>query len=88
MERVFEVGNIFHERERRVYELFSVAFLVFIPDRTTSWKKREAFDFYSAKSIMEALAKAAGLDIESIGYRTVDGGGSLWLQSHSASVGP
>ncbi len=87
LERVFEVGKVFHERERRVYELFSVAFLAFIPDRTTRWKRREAFDFYSAKSIMEVLAKAAGLDIESIGYQMEDGGGSLWLQGHSAKVG-
>lgn len=86
LERVFEVGKIFHERDGRVYELYSVAFLAFIPERTASWKRREAFDFYSAKSIMEVLAKAAALDIESIGYQAEEKDGSLWLKGHSAQV--
>ena len=86
LERVFETGKVYHELEGRVYEMYSVAFLVHIPERTAGWKGREPFDFYSAKSLMEVLAKAAGLDLEGIGYETRERDGSLWLEGHSARV--
>ena len=87
LERVFEVGKVFHEQDGQVYEMFSVAFLIFNPDRATRWKAREPSDFYSAKRVMEVLAKAAGLDLERVGYKTLDRSSSIWQQRHSAEVG-
>ena len=87
LERVFEVGKVYHERDGRVRELYSVAFLVYIPERATRWKERAAFDFYSAKCVMEALTKSAGLEQPIMGYWTRDGVCSIWQQGHSAKVG-
>jgi phenylalanyl-tRNA synthetase beta chain len=87
MERVFEVGKVFHEYEGQVFEMVSVAFAIFQPDRDSSWKSREEGDFYTAKNILNALGGLANVNLEGVGYRSLSLGTSIWQEDHSAHVG-
>jgi len=87
LHRVFEVGKTFHEKDGQVYEMASVAFLIHQPDAASSWKEREAPDFYTAKAILNQLGQIAGLDLEAAGYGRLDWGVSIWQEDHAAHVG-
>lgn len=87
MERVFEVGKVFHEYEGQVFEMVSVAFAIFQPDRDSSWKSREEGDFYTTKNILNALGGLANVNLDGVGYRSLSWGTSIWQEDHSAHVG-
>ncbi len=87
MNRVFEVGKVFHEHDGSVYEMVSVAFLIFQPSKDSSWKIRETEDFYSVKNVMNSLGDIAGLKLEQTGYKALDWGRSIWQADHSSHVG-
>lgn len=87
LERVFEVGKVFHEQEGQIFEMLSVAFLIFQPDRSSNWKKREPTDFYTTKNLLNVLGNCAGLDLETVGYKSLDWGTSIWQKEQAAHVG-
>ena len=62
LQRVFESGKVFYEQDGQVFEMISVAFAIFRPDRNTSWKDREASDYYTTKSILSRLGQFAELE--------------------------
>ena len=87
LERVFEVGKIFHELNGQVFEMISVAFAIYQPDRIASWKDREPSDFYTTKSILNRLGQLAELNLEKVGFKSLDFGISIWEEEHSSHVG-
>ena len=87
MERVFEVGKVFHEHEGQIFEMVSLAFAIFQPDRDNSWKSRESSDFYTAKNVLNVLGDLANLGLEGVGYKSLSLGTSIWQEDHSAHVG-
>ena len=87
MERVFEVGKVFHEQDGQIYEMVSVAFALFQPERQSSWKVRESADFYTIKTILNSLGDLANLKLEQVGYKSLDWGTTIWQQDHAAHVG-
>ncbi|MCZ6672650.1 MAG: phenylalanine--tRNA ligase subunit beta [Verrucomicrobia bacterium] len=87
LERVFEVGKVFYEQDGQVYEMISVAFVIFQPDRESKWKSREGADFYTTKNILNAVGNFADLNLEGFGYKSLDWGTSIWQKDHSAHVG-
>lgn len=87
MERVFEVGKVFHENDGKMFEMVSVAFAIFQPDRANAWKNRESADFYSVKNILNALGNLANINMDGVGYNSNSEDGSMWQTYHSALVG-
>jgi phenylalanyl-tRNA synthetase beta chain len=87
MNQVFEVGKVFHEHEGQIFEMVSVAFAIFQPDRVDSWKAREPVDFYRIKNLLNVMGGLANLNLEEIGYKGLNWGTSIWQQEHSAHVG-
>jgi phenylalanyl-tRNA synthetase beta chain len=61
--RLFETGRVFIERDGVNNEYVAVAFIIAENPAERSWLKREPADFYAAKSQVEALAAAAGVDL-------------------------
>lgn len=87
MERVFEVGKVFHEHNGQIFEMVSVAFAIFQPDKSSSWKSREPADFYTSKNILNALGQLANLKLDEVGYKNLAWGTTIWQEGHSAHVG-
>ncbi len=62
MHGLFETGRVFIPSDKGVQECAAVGFV--IPENTAAaWTKREPADFYTAKRIVETLAKHAGVDL-------------------------
>jgi len=61
--RLFETGRVFIERDGANFECLAVAFVIAENPADRSWLKRESADFYTAKSIVTALAAAGGIDL-------------------------
>jgi phenylalanyl-tRNA synthetase beta chain len=87
MERVFEVGRVFQESNGAMFEMVSVAFAIFQPERDFSWKTRESVDFYSVKSLLNVLGNQANIHLDGVGYQSITEDDSIWQPHHSASIG-
>jgi len=86
MERLFEKGRIFREVNGKVYELISLAFLIYDDPNKQVWKPREEEDFYSCKGILESIIDLLGLNPSNYGYERVEETEN-WEKAHSGQLG-
>lgn len=84
--RLCEVGRVFVEYNGQNFECASVAFVI-AEAETNGWLKREPADFYTAKSLISALANAAGIDFGRQPLGAVSGNYFGWQEGHSALAG-
>jgi phenylalanyl-tRNA synthetase beta chain len=80
--RLFETGRIFIEDNGQNLECASVAFVV-AEDRGRRWLRREPADFYTVKHHLAAVARAAGVDLSSVGLEPMAGVGYGWQEGHA-----
>jgi phenylalanyl-tRNA synthetase beta chain len=85
--RIFETGRVFVERDGRIFEAASVAFLLVQSGADRAWLHREPPDFYTAKRHVEILAAAAGVDLSRQALDPVAGPYFGWQGGHSAAAG-
>ncbi|HXB01506.1 MAG TPA: phenylalanine--tRNA ligase subunit beta [Opitutaceae bacterium] len=85
--RIFEAGRVFVERDGRIFETASVAFLLVQNGADRAWLRREPADFYTAKRHVEILAAAAGVDLSRQTLDRVAGPYFGWQEGHSATAG-
>jgi phenylalanyl-tRNA synthetase beta chain len=78
---------VFVERDGRIFETASVAFLLVQNGTDRAWLRREPADFYTAKRHVEILASAAGVDLSRQTLDPVAGPYFGWQEGHSAAAG-
>lgn len=81
--RLFETGRIFTSGPKGLTELTSVAFVICMEKLESSWREREAPDFYTAKAIIDSLAGELGR--KNLPWQTVDES-TVWQAGHAASA--
>lgn len=79
--RFFETGRVFEASEEGLRELCAVAFVLAVDDPGQNWRQREAPDFYSARTLLEALA---ALLPGSLPEWQQAGDGPVWQTGHAA----
>lgn len=87
MSRVFETGHTYYERDGAVVEANSVSFVHFLSDQERAWRKLEAPDFFSAKSLIRQLASSIQIDLEQYPINDIRLTNSAWQDGHSAMIG-
>jgi phenylalanyl-tRNA synthetase beta chain len=85
--RIFETGRAFVERDGRIFETASAAFLLVQNAVDRAWLHREPADFYTAKRHVEILAAAAGIDLSRQTLDPVVGPYFGWQEGHSSTAG-
>ncbi|MFT3782765.1 MAG: phenylalanine--tRNA ligase subunit beta [Nibricoccus sp.] len=85
--RLFETGRVFIERDGASFECVSAAFVILENPADRNWLKREAADFYTAKSIVSGLATIGGVDLARQPLQPVDQTHRGWQQGQSAVAG-
>jgi phenylalanyl-tRNA synthetase beta chain len=94
--RLFECGRVFREYNGRIYEMFSVGFVI-LQDGTASWKSISKADYYATSRIVTDLLGAAGVTVENWHFQPIvdenpwQGGQAACLgsfeQGHEAKFG-
>lgn len=84
--RLFERGRVFREYNGRVYELVSVAFLIYLDPARRDWKPREPADFFRCKNLVEGLLDLAGVPMAERTPQPVAGEDN-WQDGQTARVG-
>jgi phenylalanyl-tRNA synthetase beta chain len=84
--RLAETGRVFVERDGQNYECLAAGFIV-AEDPGRHWLRREPMDFYAAKHHVQALARAAGIDLSGAPLVPVTGPFDGWQEGHSAAAG-
>jgi phenylalanyl-tRNA synthetase beta chain len=87
LSRIFEAGRVFVERDGRIFETASVAFLLVQTGADRAWLRREPADFYTVKRHVEILAAAAGVDLSCQRLDRVAGPYFGWQEGHSVTAG-
>ncbi len=82
----FERGRVFRIIDGAVIELISLGFIASSNSSSRSWTQRDAFDFYSAKSIMEDCIGLLPLNLSQMDW-VPKKESSLWQPEHSATLG-
>ncbi|MFT3867854.1 MAG: phenylalanine--tRNA ligase subunit beta [Nibricoccus sp.] len=85
--RLFETGRIFVERDGANFECVAVAFVIAENPSDRSWLKREPADFYTAKSLVAALAMAGGVDLSRQALQPATYAHRGWQEGQSAVAG-
>lgn len=85
VERLFECGRIFWELDGKVYELFSVAFVV-LQEGRLSWKKDNKPDFYLPSRLVTDLLEAAGIVVNNWQVESLSGE-PAWQEGQAAQLG-
>lgn len=85
--RLFETGRVFVERDGANFECVAVAFVIAENPADRSWLKREATDFYAAKSLVATLANAAGVDLARQPLQPVTQAHRGWQEGQAAVAG-
>lgn len=84
--RLAETGRVFIESNGQNYECAAAAFII-ADDPERRWKHREPADFYTAKRHVQALAAAAGIDLEAQPPEAAARAQSAWQEGHCAAAG-
>ncbi len=85
--QLFETGRVFIPQADGVVECAAVGFLIAAPNAST-WKKREAADFYTTKRVIETLAEQAGVDLGRQPHLEDEGPASAnWQSGHHTLQG-
>lgn len=85
--RLFEIGRTFREDAGRVWECVAVGFVLRVEPPETTWRNREAPDFYTAKNHLRIVAAAAGLEFDALTVAPVERTNAGWQEGHSATFG-
>jgi len=85
--RLFETGRVFIERDGANFECVAVAFVIAENPADRSWLKRESADFYTAKSLVAALATAGGIDLSRQALQPATNAHRGWQEGQSAVTG-
>lgn len=83
---VFETGKTFKEVAGRVYEMVSVAFVVYLPEQKEGWRTTSEPDYYSARQWIENLLGLVGIDPKPGDLHAMPSG-RPWSEGHSAILG-
>ncbi len=85
--RLFETGNVWRERDGRLWELFSVAFLMVQDSASASgqWIERQPPDFFQVAGIVRNLLRLAGAETDAIPFEPIQTEDS-WQEGHAASI--
>ena len=84
--RLFECGRVFREREGRVWELVSVAFLIVQMPTPETWLVREAPDFHKAQKNVQQILNLAGVTLREEAFAPLEGE-NAWQEGHAAATG-
>jgi phenylalanyl-tRNA synthetase beta chain len=82
----FETGRVFEGRDKRLWELCAVAFVVPVDRLQASWKTREAVDFFAVRRELEQIAQLAGIDTTRLDWSAL-ATSPVWQEGHAAEVG-
>ena len=82
----FERGRVFRIIDGAITELISLGFIASSNYLGRSWIQRDAFDFYSAKSIMEYCIGLLPVKLNQMDWMPIKES-SLWQPDHSATLG-
>jgi phenylalanyl-tRNA synthetase beta chain len=85
--RIFETGRVFVERDGRIFETASAAFLLLPQGAGRAWLRREPADFYTVKRHIEIIAATAGVDLSGRTLEPVIGPYYGWQEGHSVAAG-
>ncbi|MEM9227362.1 MAG: phenylalanine--tRNA ligase subunit beta, partial [Verrucomicrobiota bacterium] len=83
--RLCETGRVFRTSEGKIWELASVGFVMTVDDGQRHWLRREQPDFFTAKKLVNQLARRAGIDLAALEY-TLQDTEKLWQAGHAASA--
>lgn len=82
----FENGKIFRaDADGVITELASTAFVIAPDPEERAWEKRQAPDFFTAKSVAFNLLGLLGIDPSRLGFEPNDG--KMWQEKFSAKAG-
>lgn len=84
--RLFECGRVFKEREGRVWELVSVAFIIVQTPKPETWLDREVPDFHRAQNNVRRILKFAGVTLREEEFAPLEGK-DAWQVGHTATTG-
>lgn len=84
--RFFERGHVYREVNGQMIELISVGFVIVGDALTREWRKREAADFYTARTLVGELLEIAGTPAAKLSFRPIEDC-QLWQSKHSAEAG-
>lgn len=85
--RLFETGNVWRERDGRLWELFSVAFLMVQNSAAASgqWIERQPPDFFQVAGMVRNLLRLAGAEVGAIPFEPIETEDS-WQEGQAASI--
>ncbi len=83
--RLFETGNVWRERDGRLWELFSVAFLMVQDSGSGQWIERQPPDFFQVAGTVRNLLRLAGAEADALPFETIETEDS-WQEGHAASI--
>ncbi|HSH09970.1 MAG TPA: hypothetical protein VK995_06250, partial [Oceanipulchritudo sp.] len=70
VERLFECGRVFREYEGKLYEMFSVGFVI-LKEGHPTWRKGTEPDYYLPSRVVTDLLQAAGIVVNRWQYRSI-----------------
>ncbi|MEX0330963.1 MAG: phenylalanine--tRNA ligase subunit beta [Puniceicoccaceae bacterium] len=85
VERLFECGRVFQEVDGKVYERFSVAFVI-LQEGRLSWKKEGKPDFYLTSRLVTDLLEGAGILVNNWQIENLSGQ-PAWQDGQAAQIG-
>lgn len=85
--RFFERGRVFVERNGKLLEAVSVAFVIMERSRERRWRIREGSDFYTARGLLEQLSGLVGDRLEPSAFLPTGSGDRVWMEGRSTQVG-
>jgi phenylalanyl-tRNA synthetase beta chain len=85
VERLFECGRVFHQEDGKVYELFSVGF-VLLQEGPLSWRGSGTKDFYIPSRLVTDLLEATGVTVNNWQFEALKGA-RAWQEGNAALLG-
>ncbi len=83
--RLFETGNVWRERDGRLWELFSVAFLMVQESASSQWIERQSPDFFQVAGVVRNLLRLADADADETPFAPIESEDS-WQEGHAAAI--
>lgn len=84
--QLFECGRVFKEREGRVWELISVAFIIMQTPNSEIWLVREEPDFHKAQKNTTRILEFAGINLSEEEFTPIEKR-KAWQTGHAAETG-
>ncbi len=84
--RLFEIGNVWREWDGRIWELYSVAFLMLKESTGGQWIERQPPDFFHVAGVVRNLLRLAGDDSGDVPFAPIDHEDS-WQEGQAGAIG-